>query len=177
MVYIVIESPILATHIHNHVKVDRSKVCFICTGGFVYKYRRDRNTDVEVSINNIQTYKTLKYYAEHLKPQDIVIIATDHDPAGALIALEVLSIFPNALRYKNRIDDILYENTLVVERFLKNSGKEFFSEPMAMAYLQERLSGEGIRDEKIKILEYILAHDDENLLVIPEKYAEIITEL
>lgn len=177
MVYILMESSILLRSIHAHVTMDKKKVMLVGTNGFIYNYRRSPNGAVEVTLKNKDIYDKLVNYQQKLEENDEVIIATDHDQAGELIALELLSIFPNAKRYKNRVDDLLYEPELVVDAVVRNSGNQYFCKEMAMSYLEEKLSGASNRSARMKILEYVLAHDNNETIIVPPRYGEIIKAL
>lgn len=177
MLYLVMESGILMRHIHSHVYVDKKAVTLVCTNGFIYNYKRKSDGSVDVTLNSKSVYDKLIKYKEGLKPGDEVVIATDHDKAGELIALEALSIFPNAKRYRNRIDDMLYEPELVVKAVLYNSSEKYFCKDMAMAYLEEKLSGANERAERMRVLERILSRDSVEGFFIPPRYARIIEAL
>ena len=72
---------------------------------------------------------------------------------------------------------MLYEPELVVDTIVRNSGNQYFCKEMAMSYLEEKLSGASNRSARMKILEYVLAHDNNETIIVPPRYGEIIKAL
>lgn len=177
MIYLINESSVMARRIHNYVPFDKSKIQIISTNGFLYRPVRDVNGNLEVFVANPKTLFKLDALKNSLKNDDIVVIATDHDPAGEYIALELLDLFPHALRYKNRMDDFVFQTEVLPEVVLRDSGREYFNEALALDFMQERLRNNPLRAKKEAIMDYILSHEDNDSLVIPAKYSEVLKAL
>ena len=82
-----------------------------------------------------------KHYMEKFidflnKSGEEVIIATDYDSTGELIALEVLNLIPNAKRLQIPFDELLNHNSLNPEKVNRFSNNLFNIE-LATIYIRE----------------------------------------
>ena len=177
MVHLIMESSILARQMHNYVRVNSKEVTIHATEGFLYIYEMTAGGGLRVKLSKPRVYAKLLALKNSLTVKDEVVIATDHDPAGEVIALELLDLFPMALRYKNRVDDMLFYKEIAASNVLSHSSTDCFAPKLAEKYMIEKFTDNPVRKEKMKVMQSILAHDNENDLVLPEKYQDYIEGL
>jgi len=178
---IVNESPYFARIVKRHVKLP-SDFLVVSTGGFLYDYLPDtsgkslipvpKKSDVVSFLSNLEGEK--------------VVVATDLDPAGELIAVEVCSLvnpFRNEVfRFTEPFDRILLmrdkspeEIRSVVESRLTNrfdAGKA--AEYVRFVKTREREPDESFLRELLSFREVSVRIEEKELLRLSEKFSEYL---
>lgn len=175
MIYLINESSILANQIKNNVKLINLNI--VSTNGFLFDYARINATNIAVTTKE-KISSSFKKLIKSKKDSDIIVVATDKDPAGELIAMEILHFFPNAIRYKYRIDDLLFLKQIDGKDIVASSSKSEFKFNLAKGYLKDKMRPDALKTlyKKQRVSEYILGKADD-MLVIPKVYSKIITRM
>lgn len=122
---IVVESSYMLKNYLPTIKIkeeDILNIHFIATNGSIFKYRNEKGKLLTHTLNQNIESRIKNFDGE-------VIIATDHDQNGDLIALECVSIRNDSKRFKLNIDDVFLKSKkdLILSKqfFLENSIIEF----------------------------------------------------
>ena len=171
--YIINESSILARTIKNQRSDFDSDCEVFSTKGFLYDYKMHGN---KISIQPKMESRSLIKYINSLNNIECdVIIATDDDPAGALIALEIFNLVPKAKHLTISFDSLLRKEVITNEELISLSDNKFKLE-LASFYLREKLQQNRIREEKEKKFAYILQHNVKSVKVPKKLFYEVFPE-
>jgi hypothetical protein len=125
----------------------------VSTKGFLldYNLKEDR---VEYYVKD----KALYAYLQTLKKSNKkIVIATDLDNAGHLIALELLSIFKENSVYRLNIpfDDLCFIKEVIDENYILSRCSDQFEYGKAQHYLYNRHFNKSLRAKKLKAIAYL----------------------
>lgn len=122
---VVVESSYLLKNFISSIKIDLqdfNKIEFLATNGSIFKYRNEKK-DLKYQTLNQNIENKIRYF------NGTVIIATDQDQNGHLIALECASIRNDSMRFQLNIDDVFKESrngkNINIKYFIENSNKQF----------------------------------------------------
>lgn len=124
-ILIILESSYLLKNFLSSIKIDNKEfndIEFLATNGSIFKYRNEKKELKAFTLNqNIEN--KIRYFNGN------IIVATDHDQNGHLIALEIASLRNDCLRLNLNIDEIFKQskNGLILnkEYFFNNSTSNF----------------------------------------------------
>lgn len=162
--YIINESPLLANILKNRCRL--IDIDIFSTKGLLNYYKINKN---QISImpreNAIDTIKFLKNLN---KSREEVVIATDYDSTGELIALEVLNLIPNAKRLQIPFDELINHGSLNPEKVNRFSNKMFNVE-LATIYIREITKNIDIYEKRNNIFAEIIQSDIKEI-IIPKEF-------
>lgn len=165
MIYLINESSFLLRVIQNFIRVEN--INFTSTKGFLFDYKIDKNMNLYVMPKEDKKF-IIEYLSTLSKVSDDVVIATDHDPAGEMIALEVLYLIPNAKRLRIPFDSLLKYEKITPGLVLKNSDR-LFNPKMAKHFMNEKLKNNPLMKKKRNLLGELLQNNI-NEIIIPNEY-------
>lgn len=114
----------------------------------------------ETALKNINFLKNLANSGEE------VVIATDYDSTGELIALEVLNLIPNAKRLQIPFDDLLKHNSINPEKINRYVDNKYNVE-LATLYIREITREIDIYEKRNNIFAEIIQNET-NSFIIPK---------
>ncbi len=126
------ESYLLANIVRDKCKLVDIEI--FSTKGLL-NYYKIKNNKIDVYPRN-NASNTIKYLKSLKDSEQEIVIATDLDSTGELIALEVLNLVPNAKRLNIPFDNFVNYQKLtpnIVNRFVENK----YNIDMAKLYLRE----------------------------------------
>lgn len=161
--YIINESPLLANIVINRCRL--IDINIFSTKGLLNYYKINNNKISVIQRENaIQTIKFLKNLN---KSGEEVIIATDYDSTGELIALEVLNLIPNAKRLQIPFDELLNHNSLNPEKVNRFSNNLFNIE-LATIYIREITKNIDIYEKRNNIFAEIIQNNIKEIIIPKE---------
>lgn len=164
--YIINESPILANIFKSKCRLIDIDV--FSTKGLIYYYKvNNKKISVFPRENSINTINFLKNLA---KNGEEVVIASDYDSTGELIALEILNLIPGAKRLKVPFDELLKHNSLNPEKVRRYVDNKFNIE-MATLYIREITRDIDIYKKRNNIFAEIVQNNIESI-IIPKNIEE-----
>lgn len=161
--YIINESPILANILINQTRL--IDINIFSTKGLLNYYKiKGKSIAIMPRENSIQTIKFLKNLANN---NEEVIIATDYDSTGELIALEVLNLIPNAKRLQIPFDNLLDYASLNKEK-IRSFSNNLFNVELATIYIREITKNIDIYEKRNNIFSEIIQNDIKEILIPKE---------
>jgi len=120
---------------------------FVSTKGFLFDYLKN-GKKIKIMLKDPLLVKFLKSFD---KKDNIIIVASDHDPAGHLIALEILSLFKKAtvLRFQNQFEVLFKIPDDSISVFLQRNSFDKFKIGIPGIYLKDRLYGSEYREKRL----------------------------
>jgi DNA topoisomerase IA len=168
---IINESSYLIKILEENQKID-SKIKFFSTKGMLFNYNIDKKNKVIIYpiINKIKQIK----YIKSLKNQNKeIIIATDFDSVGELIALEILYLIPNAKRLQIPFDDLFYIQK-ITKKYISNNSNHLFNKKLASNYIKEKLKDlnkkENIYEKKRNLLAELIQNNIKTIFIPKTKF-------
>lgn len=149
---IINESTYLAKIIKKKVKIEENIEIF-STKGFLYDYIVDNK-----GVTYIDKDNDVSEYLKSIKNSEI-IVATDLDGAGHLIALEVISKLDKSnsiSRLMIPFESLLEEAIITKDYLIRNSSKKIDSQK-AINYLETR--GDTNKDARLLAIKYIIENN------------------
>lgn len=161
--YIINESPLLANILMNQSRL--IDINIFSTKGLLNYYKiKGNNIAVMPRENSIQTIKFLKNLYDK---NEEVIIATDYDSTGELIALEVLNLIPNAKRLQIPFDNLLDYPSLNKDR-INSMSNNLFNIELATIYIREITKNIDIYEKRNNIFGEIIQNNIKEILIPKE---------
>lgn len=161
--YIINESPLLANIISDRCRL--IDINIFSTKGLLNYYKiNDNKISVIPRENSINTIKFLKNLN---KSGEEVVIATDYDSTGELIALEVLNLIPNAKRLQIPFDELLNHASLTPEKINRHVSN-LFNVELATIYIREITRNIDIYEKRNNIFAEIIQKNI-NEFIIPKE--------
>lgn len=151
---IINESYLLANIVRN--KCNLVNIEIFSTKGLLNFYKI-KNNKIDIFPRN-NAKDTIRYLKSLRDSEKEIIIATDNDSTGELIALEVLNLIPNAKRLKIPFDNLVEYQRLsphILKRYIGNT----YNLDLAKLYLREICHDIDIYEKKNKAFAKILQED------------------
>jgi len=148
MVFLILESTFMLNILKRNVMFDEIKL--ISTKGHLYTYSFFKNK-IDYSLK--EDKKEISFFFSTIdNEKNTIIIASDQDPAGELIAFEISGFFKKAkvFRFLKPVETLL-EVKRVNEEYLLKYCVSKINVLKGVRYLEERFLSD-YKDEKIKAL-------------------------
>ena len=150
MIFLIIESTFMKNVLEKNLIFKNDEIKIIATKGSFFSYFVS-NGELEFELK--EDKKEIKKFLESIDSEkNEIIIATDHDPAGELIAFEVSTFFSraNVYRFRKAVEELLIFR-FIDKSFLKKYVTTKINILKAVRYLQERFFSD-YQFEKLKVL-------------------------
>ena len=149
MVFLIIESTFMLNIFKKNVKFQNGIKLF-STKGHLFNYLFNKKK-IEYFLKE-DKQEIVSFFREIDSSKNIIIIASDHDAAGELIAFEIASFFKKAkiLRFSKPIEEILKEKNITKEYLFKYATSKI-NILKGIRYLEERFLSD-YNKERIKVL-------------------------
>ena len=152
MILVINESTFLLNELKKQKNIDFKKLSFVSSKGFLFNYSYDRKIkQINLSIKDSLLIKYLKNFD---KKENLIIVASDHDPAGHLISLEILSLFEksNVLRFQYPFEKLFQISDNSFLDFLIRNSFDNFKIGIAETYLKRRFFNKDFEIKRINTL-------------------------
>ena len=152
MILVINESTFLLNELKRQKKINFKKLSFVSSKGFLFNYFYDNNKkEIKISIKDSLLINYLKNFD---KKENLIIVASDHDPAGHLISLEILSLFKNSevLRFQYPFEKLFQIPEKNLLDFLIRNSFDNFKIGIAETYLKKRLFNKDFEIKRINTL-------------------------
>lgn len=161
--YIINESPLLANIFKSKCRLVNIDV--FSTKGLLYYYKVNQN---KISVSpRPNAIKNINFLKNLYKSGEEVVIASDYDSTGELIALEILNLIPNAKRLQIPFDDLLKHNSLTSEKINRYVDNKYNVE-LATLYIREITRDIDIYKKRNNIFAEIIQNNIESIIVPKE---------
>lgn len=157
---IINESPNLAEIVKNRVKLDGIDI--FSTRGLLFNYSY-KNKKLVVSPR-FESLKEIRYLKSLGEDKVEVVIATDSDSTGDLIALEILSLIPNSKRLNIPFDNLLKFREMNTER-LKIYTDNLFNVDTASLYIREITKSSNIYERKLNVFSELIQNNITSIII------------
>jgi hypothetical protein len=150
MVFFLMESTFLLNILKRHVKFEHD-IKLVSLKGNIYSYFLDEKGNIKYIIKEDKK-ELVNFFSSIDKKENTIIIASDQDPAGELIAYETASLFKNAnlLRFTKPVEFLLMEKFVTKDKIFQYTTSKI-NVLKAVRYLEEKFLSD-YNNEKLKVL-------------------------
>lgn len=161
--YIINESPLLANIVKNRCRLIDVDIFSTC--GLLNYYKLNNK---KLSVFPRENSRTIIKFLENLNlTNEEVVIATDYDSTGELIALEVKNLIPRAKRLQIPFDELINHGSLNPEKVHRLSSNLFNIE-LATIYIREITNDIDIYEKRANVFAEIIQENKKEFIIPKE---------